>query len=186
MADANEVKLLRTQIRGINATLRLYQARGYENFEKTLINKMQSLGLQPTINAKGHYYFSEKTSELSKIKGSLINSITTIKKESTLSSIKNRYIELGELSRGSSSDQLDAKIKQSQRVTNFLKDYKYAIYAMEAEGNQHAKDILDDMEHSEGYLDLDSVEEKINTLLKDDKEMLDNIEVMFERKKPRK
>ena len=33
---------------------------------------------------------------------------------------------------------------------------------------------------------LDSAEEKINTLLKDDKEMVDNIEVMFERKKPRK
>lgn len=186
MADANEVKLLRTQIRGINATLRLYQARGYENFEKTLINKMQSLGLQPTINAKGHYYFSEKTSELSKIKGSLINSITTIKKKSQLSSIKQHYIDLGELAKGARSDALDAKIKQSQRVTGFLKDYKYAIYAMEAQGNEHAADLLDDMEHSEGYLDLDSAEEKINTLLKDDKEMLENIEVMFERKKPRK
>lgn len=186
MADANEVKLLRTQIRGINATLRIYQARGYESLEKSLIVKMQSLGIQPSINSKGNYYFSEKTTELTKIKSSLLPSIATIKKKSQLSSIKQHYINLGELPKGAKSDALDAKIKQSQRVTDFLKDYKYAIYAMEAQGNEHAADLLDDMGHSEGYLDLDSAEEKINTLLKDDKEMLDNIEVMFERKKPRK
>lgn len=186
MTDANEVKLLRTQIRGINATLRIYQARGYESLEKSLIVKMQSLGIQPSINSKGNYYFSEKTTALTKIKSSLLPSITTIKKKSQLSSIKQHYIALGELPKGAKSDELDAKIKQSQRVTGFLKDYKYALYAMEAQGNKHSADLLDDMEHSEGYLDLDSAEEKINTLLKDDKEMLDNIEVMFERKKPRK
>ena len=168
------MKKLNTYVKSINATLRNYRRKNMSNYENTLIERAKKLGLTPKQDKKGNVYFSERKTDIEKyatIKG-VFERISKLSEKSKISSIKER------LKKENPNIEPDIAMQMSEELTNFIKDYKYELYAIDT-GINDAGILLNEMDS--GHLDLLTAYNAMKNILKTD-ELLKNNEILLNRK----
>lgn len=174
----------RQAIRSINATLRIMDARGYTNLHDTLLNRAQQLGAIVRYDKNNRPYIGQSNNDIDAMNINL-SRLQGLAQRSKISSVREKH----RLTEKETTQDLEKKIEKSEYVTTWLKDNKYALYALEEQRDEHgeltdtahrAKSILDDME--KGYhLDVNFVNDTINEMEEKDKKDLRESEILLTR-----
>ena len=174
----------RQAIRSINATLRIMDARGYTNLHDTLLNRAQQLGAIVRYDKNNRPYIGQSNNDIDAMNINL-SRLQGLAQRSKISSVREKH----RLTEKETTQDLEKKIEKSEYVTTWLKDNKYALYALEEQRDEHgeltdtahrAKSILDDME--KGYhLDVNFVNDTINEMEEKDKKDLIESEILLTR-----
>ena len=174
----------RQAIRSINATLRIMDARGYTNLHDTLLNRAQQLGAIVRYDKNNRPYIGQSNNDIDAMNINL-SRLQGLAQKSKISSVREKH----RLTEKETTRELEKKIEKSEYVTTWLKDNKYALYALEEQRDEHgeltdtarrAKSILDDMEKGY-YLDVNFVNDTINEMEEKDKKDLRESEILLTR-----
>lgn len=174
----------RQAIRSINASLRIFDARGYTNLHDTLLNRAQQLGAIVRYDKNNRPYIGHSNTDIDAMNINLAR-LQGLAQKSKISSVREKH----RTSEKQTSQELEKKVEKSEYVTTWLKDNKYALYALEEQRNENgeltdtahrAKSILDDME--KGYhLDVNFVNDTIDEMEEKDKKDLRESEILLTR-----
>lgn len=174
----------RQAIRSINASLRVMDARGYSNLHDTLLNRAQQLGAIVRYDKNNRPYIGQSNNDIDAMNINLTR-LQGLAQKSKISSVREKH----RVTEKETTQELEKKIKKSEYVTTWLKDNKYALYALEEQRDEQgnltdtahrSKSILDDME--KGYhLDVNFVNDTIDEMEKKDKKDLRESEILLTR-----
>lgn len=175
----------RQAIRSINASLRIFDARGYSNLHETLLTRAKQMGAIVRYDKNGKPYIGQSNEDIDAM--NLNNSrLQGLAQKSKLSHIKEKH----RISEKETTSDLDRKIEKSEMITDWLRKNKYTLYALEEQLTpvmekstataKRSKTILDEME--KGYkLDIDTVYNAIQEMERKDKKDLKESEVLLKR-----
>lgn len=175
----------RQAIRSINASLRIFDARGYTNLHDTLLTRAKQMGAIVRYDKNGKPYIGQSNADIDAMNLN-ISRLQGLTQKSKLSHIREKH----RISEKESSSDLDRKIEKSEIVTDWLHKNKYTLYALEEQLTpvmekstataKRSKTILDEME--KGYkLDIDTVYNVIQEMERKDKKDLKESEVLLKR-----
>lgn len=172
-------------IRSINASLRIFDARGYSNLHETLLTRAKQQGAIIRYDKNNKPYIGISKNDLEAMNLNT-KTITALAEKSKLSNIREKH----RISEKETNDQLEKKISKSEYVTGWLRKNKYALYSLEENLTEkrkqltatakRSKSILDEMEKGYG-LDVDEVYNIIQTMEKRDRKDLEESEVLLKR-----
>lgn len=174
----------RQAIRSINATLRIMDARGYTNLHDTLLNRAQQLGAIVRYDKNNRPYIGQSNNDIDAMNINL-SRLQGLAQKSKISSVREKY----RTSEKQTKQELEKKVEKSEYVTNWLKDNKYSLYALEEEQTQtgrttatakRSQNILDEMEKGY-YLDVEKVYNTIVEMQRKDKKDLKESEILLTR-----
>lgn len=175
----------RQAIRSINASLRIFDARGYSNLHDTLLTRAKQMGAIVRYDKNGKPYIGQSNEDIDAMNLNT-SRLQGLAQKSKLSSVKEKH----RISEKETSSDLDRKIEKSEMVTNWLRENKYSLYSLEEQLTpvaqktsataKRAKSILDEM--AKGYyLDIDTVYDAIQEMKRKDKKDLEESEILLER-----
>lgn len=174
----------RQAIRSINASLRVMDARGYSNLHDTLLTRAQQLGAIVRYDKNNRPYIGMSNTDIDAMNINL-SRLQGLAQKSKISSVREKH----RLTEKETTQELEKKIEKSEYVTTWLKNNKYALYALEEQRDDNgeltdtahrAKTILDDME--KGYhLDVNFVNDIIDEMEKKYKKDLEDSEILLTR-----
>lgn len=175
----------RQAIRSINASLRIFDARGYTNLHETLLTRAKQMGAIVRYDKNGKPYIGQSNEDIDAMNLN-VSRLQGLAQKSKLSYIKEKH----RINEKESSSDLDRKIEKSEIVTDWLRKNKYTLYALEEQLTpvkekstataKRSKTILDEME--KGYkLDIDTVYNAIQEMERKDKKDLKESEVLLKR-----
>lgn len=172
-------------IRSINASLRIFDARGYSNLHETLLTRAKQQGAVIRYDKNNKPYIGISKNDLEAMNLNT-KAITALAEKSKLSNIREKH----RTAEKETNDQLEKKISKSEYVTDWLRKNKYALYSLEENLTEkrkqltatakRSKSILDEMEKGYG-LDVDEVYNIIQTMEKRDRKDLEESEVLLKR-----
>lgn len=174
----------RQAIRSINASLRIMDARGYSNLHDTLLNRAQQLGAIVRYDKNNRPYIGQSNNDIDAMNINL-SRLQGLAQKSKISSVREKH----RLSEKETAQELEKKIEKSEYVTNWLKDNKYSLYALEEERTQtgrttatakRSQNILNEMEKGY-YLDVEKVYDTIVEMQHKDKKDLEESEILLTR-----
>lgn len=175
----------RQAIRSINASLRIFDARGYTNLHETLLTRAKQMGAIVRYDKNNKPYIGQSNVDIDAMNLN-ISRLQGLAQKSKLSYIKEKH----RISEKETSKELENKVKKSEIVTDWLRKNKYSLYALEDQLTpvkekstataKRSKTILDEME--KGYkLDIDTVYNAIQEMERKDKKDLKESEVLLKR-----
>lgn len=175
----------RQAIRSINASLRIFDARGYSNLHETLLTRAKQMGAIVRYDKNGKPYIGQSNEDIDAMNLN-ISRLQGLAQKSKLSSVKEKH----RISEKETSKELESKVEKSEIVTNWLRENKYSLYSLEEQLTpvaqkasataKRAKTILDEMEKGY-YLDIDTVYDAIQEMKRKDKKDLEESEILLER-----
>lgn len=175
----------RQAIRSINASLRIFDARGYTNLHETLLTRAKQMGAIVRYDKNGKPYIGQSNEDIDAMNLN-ISRLQGLAQKSKLSSVKEKH----RVSEKETSKELESKVEKSEMVTNWLRENKYSLYSLEEQLTpvaqkssataKRSKTILDEM--AKGYyLDIDTVYDAIQEMERKDKKDLRESEILLER-----
>lgn len=175
----------RQAIRSINASLRIFDARGYSNLHETLLTRAQQLGAIVRYDKNNRPYIGMSNTDIDAMNINLAR-LQGLAQKSKLSSVKEKQ----RTSEKETSKELESKVEKSEMLTNWLRENKYSLYSLEEQLTpvaqktsataKRAKSILDEM--AKGYyLDIDTVYDAIQEMERKDKKDLQESEILLTR-----
>lgn len=174
----------RQAIRAINASLRVMDARGYSNLHDTLLNRAQQLGALVRYDKNNRPYIGTSNNDIDAMNINL-SRLQGLAEKSKISNVREKH----RTSEKQTKQELEKKVEKSEYVTNWLKDNKYSLYALEEERTQtgrtsatakRSQNILDEMEKGY-YLDVEKVYDTIVEMQRKDKKELEESEILLTR-----
>ena len=124
----------RQAIRSINASLRVMDARGYTNLHDTLLNRAQQLGAIVRYDKNNRPYIGQSNNDIDAMNINL-SRLQGLAQKSKISSVREKH----RLSEKETKQELEKKIEKSEYVTTWIKDNKYALYAIEEQRDEHGE-----------------------------------------------
>lgn len=175
----------RQAIRSINASLRIFDARGYTNLHETLLTRAKQMGAIVRYDKNGKPYIGQSNADIDAMNLN-ISRLQGLAQKSKLSSVKEKH----RVNEKETYKELESKVEKSEMVTNWLRENKYTLYVLEEQLTpvmekstataKRSKTILDEME--KGYkLDIDTVYNAIQEMERKDKKDLKESEVLLKR-----
>ena len=116
----------RQAIRSINASLRIFDARGYSNLHETLLTRAKQMGAIVRYDKNGKPYIGQSNEDIDAMNLNT-SRLQGLAQKSKLSSVKEKH----RISEKETSSDLDKKIEKSEMVTDWLRKNKYTLYALE-------------------------------------------------------
>lgn len=175
----------RQAIRSINASLRIFDARGYTNLHETLLTRAKQMGAIVRYDKNGKPYIGQSNADIDAMNLN-VSRLQGLAQKSKLSTIK----EKNRISEKETSKELESKVEKSEMVTNWLRENKYSLYSLEEQLTpvaqkasataKRAKSILNEMPKGY-YLDIDAVYDAIQEMKRKDKKDLEESEILLER-----